>query len=418
MAYVSIENRGIRRWPRTARDARVHAMLVAVVLWIAAIVTFAAGPGTRSIAGPLKGADFVHFYTIGSMARTHRADSLYDFAALHRAQVALVPESDPELYVPVYPPQTALLFAPFSILPFAYATALWSLMTLIAFGLIVRSAWRPVASSLHDRHFVFAAAAAFPPFWSLILHGQTTIIVLAAFWAGWLALERQRSFAAGLVFGLLLIKPQFAIPIAVIVVVYRQWSMLLGAMASVAVQIGAVAVLLGWPVVKAYAAFVPVILRQADLLEPKPFQLHSLHALTRLMPAWLDVPLWGILSVIVLTIAVRSWHTSAPLRVRLGIVILASVLVNPHVTIYDATVLALPLIWLGAHVQESYRAADASRFWVGVYWLFVLLLAPSAAVIGVQLSVVILAWLFVAIARTVLQDEPAAPVIELCPQNG
>ena len=87
----------------------MQAILAAVVLWVLAIVTLTAGDGNRSITGPIKGADFQYFYTIGSLARTHHAETLYDFGALHRAQVALVPESESVNYVPVYPPQTALI---------------------------------------------------------------------------------------------------------------------------------------------------------------------------------------------------------------------------------------------------------------------------------------------------------------------
>ncbi|MGH9373840.1 MAG: glycosyltransferase 87 family protein, partial [Vicinamibacterales bacterium] len=205
----------IWRWPQSARKARTHAGLTAIVLWVVLIVIFAAGPGDRSIAGPMKGADFLQFYTIGSLVTTGHTADLYDVDALHRAQVALVPESAPELYPPVYPPHAALVFAPFSLVSFRSAMFLWNLLTIAVFWVIVRSAWRPVAQHLPDSLFVLAAAAAFAPFWSLILHGQATILILTAFWAGWKGLERQRPFLAGLAFGLLLIKPQFAIPLAV-----------------------------------------------------------------------------------------------------------------------------------------------------------------------------------------------------------
>jgi hypothetical protein len=46
-----------------------------------------------------------------------------------------------------------------------------------------------------------------------------------------------------------------------------------------------------------------------------------------------------------------AWKSQAPLRVRLGTVILAAALVNPHVIIYDLTVLALHLLWFGAPMQ-------------------------------------------------------------------
>jgi hypothetical protein len=363
--------------------------------------------GDRSVAVPVKGADFVHFYTLGSVARSHHPEALYDFAALHREQVALVPASEPEIYVPVYPPHTALLFAPFSLLPFKYATLLWNVLTVAAFAAIVRSARRPVANVLPDSRFVFVGAAAFPPFWSLILHGQTTLFVLTAFWAGWLALERRRPFVAGMAFALLSIKPQFAIPLALLVVVFREWRMIAGAVASIAIQGAAVAMLLGWPVLTAYLRFLPIALRNSDLLEPKPFQMHSLTALTRLAPPWIGMPLWIILSASVLAVALRVWKTNAPLRVRLGTLILASVLVNPHVNVYDATVLALPIIWLGAYVLEIGEAPLTVAFWTGVYWLFFAFLAPSAVVVGLQVSVLLMAWLIVYVARAIVQTDSA-----------
>ena len=63
-------NVGRIRWPRSAAHAKKHAVLTAVLLWIGAVVVTFAGPGERSIAGPLKGADFVHFYTLGHLARS------------------------------------------------------------------------------------------------------------------------------------------------------------------------------------------------------------------------------------------------------------------------------------------------------------------------------------------------------------
>lgn len=395
----------------------MHAVLTAIVLWIALIITFIAGPGDRSVAGPLKGADFIYFYTVGSLAKTHHTSALYDFDALHAEQIALVPESAAEFYPPVYPPNVALVFAPFASLPFRSAMFLWNLITIVAFAFIVASAWRPVAVDLPDRRFVVAAAAAFPPFWNLVLHGQATILILAAFWVGWIALERQKRFWAGMAFGLLLIKPQFAIPLAVIVLFCGEWAMLAGAVTSIGIQLGTVALLLGGSVLKAYAAFVPLMLRHADLLEPKPAQSHSLRALTRLAPDSIGLLIWVGLSAVVLFHVVKVWKTDSPVRVRLGVAILASLLVNPHVIVYDATVLALPLIWLGAYVQQRRPAIDSPRFWICVYWLYVTLLAPTAAVVSVQVSVLLMMWVLWLVARSVTREHIEQTRLESLPDS-
>src|SRR5262249_23741428 len=209
-------------------------------------------------------------------------------------------------------------------------------ITIAGFAVIVRLAWRPVSRDLPDPMLVAAAAAAFPPFWNLVLYGQATILIVAAFWAGWTALERDRRVLAGFALGLLLLKPQFAIPLAVVTLACGEWRMIAGAAASIAVQIAIVLVWCGRSVLEAYLAVVPVLMQPGDLLEPKPFQSHSLRAITRLAPAWMGVPAWVALSVVVLICTVQVWKSAAPIRVRVGMVILASVLVNPHLIVYDA----------------------------------------------------------------------------------
>ena len=400
---------GFRGWPRSARQARGHAIVLAIVLWIAASVVTFSGSDDRSIAGPLKGADFVHFYTLGQLARSHQIASMYDAQAFHQAQVDLVPESRADIYPPVYPPQAALLFAPFGGSSYRGALLLWCVCTIVLYALVLWGVWRRVAGLLPDRVFVIAAAAAFPPFWSVILYGQVTIVPLVAFWAGWLALERRRPYLAGLAFGLLALKPQLGIPLAVVVLACGEWAMLAGAVSSVAVQAIAVWLMLGPSVFRAFVEYLPVTVAHVDALEAKPFLSHSLRALTRLAPTWIGLPLWLAVAAAVLWYTVRLWRSRAPTQVRVGAVILASILVSPHLIVYDVTLLALPLLWFGAYVQER-RDPDASAtYWTTVYWLFAALLMPTAAVIGVQVSVLLMAWLFVQITRAALTAADLAP---------
>ena len=371
---------------------------------MAAVVGFA-GTSDRGFGGPLKGADFVQFYTLGHLASSQRIAAMYDGALLHEAQVELIPESKREIYPPVYPPQAAVLFAPVTGLSYQRALLIWCLITIAGYGLIVWSAWKPVAELLPDRAFVLAAAAAFPPFWSLVLHGQVTLILLAAFWAGWLALERRRHWLAGFAFGLIALKPQFGIPLAIIVLVCGEWAMLLGALSSVVAQAAAVWLVLGTGAFTAFAESIPTTLAYADLLEAKPFLSHSLRAVTRLTPAGSAARMGGS-AAIVLWYTVRVWKSHAPVRVRLGVVILASALVNPHMIVYDLTVLALSLLWFGAYLQERARREQAERYWIAVYWLFVLTFMPTAVAIGVQFSVLVMVWLLVLVVRTVEADSP------------
>jgi hypothetical protein len=395
------------RWPRSARQAKGHAILVAVTVWIMATVVSFTGTSDRGIAGPLKGADFVQFYTLGHLASAHRISEMYDAASFHEAQAEFLPESAREIYPPVYPPQAAVMFAPMSGLSYQRALFIWSLITIAGYALIVWSAWKVVADRLPDRTFVIAAAAAFPPFWILILHGQVTVILLFAFWAGWLALEHHRRWLAGFAFGLLALKPQFGIPLAVVVLASGEWAMLTGAVTSVMAQAVVVWMVLGSDAFTTFADSIPTTIAYADLLEAKPFMSHSLRALTRLTPNWIGLPMWATLAAIVLWFTVRAWKSDAPLRVRLGVVVLAATLVNPHVIIYDLTVLVLPLIWFGSYMQEPARREEAGAYWTAVYWLFVLTFMPTAAVIPLQASVFVMVGLLVIVSRAIHADVPS-----------
>ena len=149
------------------------------------------------------------------------------------------------------------------------------------YGLIVWSGWRHVSGQLSDPRLIVAAAAAFPPFWNLVLYGQITIFILIAFWLGWLALERGRAYLAGAAFGLLALKPQFGIPLAAVVLACGEWRMLAGAIGSVAAQAAIVWLAMGSTVFGAFASTLRVTLTYADWLESKPFMSHSLRTVTR-----------------------------------------------------------------------------------------------------------------------------------------
>ena len=389
------------RWSGATRRAK-RVLLLSILMCAVGISVVAIERANRRFEGPLRGADFVHFYTLGQLAYTHQVSAMYDMAALHDAQVALVPDSKTFLYPPVYPPHVPLLFVPMTRWSYETALLIWNALTIAGYLLIVWSAWKPVSAVLPDRSVMIVAAIAFPPFWMLVLYGQITILILAAFWAGWMALERGRHFLAGAAFGLLAIKPQFGVPLAVIVLARRDWAMLRGAVASVGLQSAAVWMFLGPEVFRSFASTLTFTLNHVDLLESKPIYSHSLRTVTRLVPNWIGIPLWGVAAGTVLWHTARVWRSDAPTSVRVGTVILASVLVNPHVIVYDATVLAMPLIWFAAYMRDDARRSFAPSFWKIVCWLFAAFFVPTSSAIGLQVSVLLMVWLLVLIKRAAL----------------
>src|SRR5712672_2448928 len=108
----------------SANRIRIHALLLAVCLWtVYAVDMSTRGPLDRN--GLVKGTDFLHFYTLGSLARQGRGELLYNMRAQAELARELLPKAADSLYVPLYGPQASLLFAPFSRLPYEPALATW-----------------------------------------------------------------------------------------------------------------------------------------------------------------------------------------------------------------------------------------------------------------------------------------------------
>jgi hypothetical protein len=360
------------------------------------------GAGNRSVFGPLKWSDFVHFYTLGDIGRARESALLYDAVAQHARQVALVPESDPEGFIPVYAPQTALMFAPLSLLPYFTAGLVWALVTMGVYAWAVWLAWRPARLFLPDRRFLIAAALAFPPVWQLPTHGQTTAFMLVAFAGGWWAREAGRRVLAGMALSLVAIKPQFGVVLAPVAMFAGEGQLIGGVLLGVAVQLFAAYALFGASSLTAYAETLRGIPALTAFLEPQAAKMHSLAALTHLLPGRADTVVWAISSVAVIAATAWVWRRTELWRVRFGVLVLASALVNPHLTIYDVTVLVLPFIWIGGWLLE--QQAQTDWYWQRIYWLAVALLIPTAAIVRVQLSAILMASLFVRVVLVVIGE--------------
>jgi hypothetical protein len=172
----------------------------------------------------------------------------------------------------------------------------------------------------------------------------------------------------------------------------RDWRLLLGIVLSIGVQASVSAAVFGPPVFAAWLEVLRELPAVTPLLEPRPYQLHSIRALTNLLPAPIGIAAWAAASVVVIWYAIRLWNTSQPAAVRLSGLVLATVLVSPHLTVYDATLLALPLVLLADPL--GLRGATPGRLWASYYLLYLTTLFPTAGLIGVQVSVLVMLWIF------------------------
>jgi alpha-1,2-mannosyltransferase len=400
----------------TARRVRVHGLLLALCLWSVYAADMAT-PGLRDRDGLIKGTDFLHFYALGTLALDHRGDLLYNMPAQTALLGTLVPEAAGSLYVPLYGPQVSLLFSPLARLAYPRALLAWLLLNLAIYALCCRAVWKRCSNLQRSAGTVCILAVAFPGLFHLLAWGQTSGLALACFTLAFLALRSGRPVAAGLAIGCLIFKPQLGLAAAVVFVLTGEWEIVLGASVAALVQLGAGWLVYGSGVMRDYFHALLHVRDVLPLLEPRPYQMDSLRAFWPLLVPWpqLAFALYGLSAAAVLALTVRCWSSRLPLELRFSALLLASILVAPHLTVYDLVILAPAFLLLGNGAAGSSRGASkAVQFLLYLcYPLF--LLGPLTRVTHLQLSVVALAALLAITARSLPASLIHSPDATLMP---
>ncbi len=376
----------------TLRRLRAHGVILALCLW-SFYAWNVSTPGMRDGHGNLKGTDFLHLYTLGSLAAAHRGADLYDVNAQAALAAQRVPDSTGIRYLPLYPPQVSLFFAPLARLSYGWALLCWWGCSAVAYGLCCYSVWRACPNLREYGATVIILAAGFPAFFHLIAWGQTSGAALACFTLMFLLLRDRRDFLAGLVFGCLIFKPQLALAGAIVFISTGAWKTLLGAAVSAVAELLVGVLYYGMEPLRQWARMIWNVGAMLPMLEPKPYQTHSLRTFWSMLVPWpgLSLGLYLFTALVVLGLAIACWNgrRSLPLPLRFSVLLLASVLVAPHLTVYDLVILAPALILLADWLVVQ-PTTHLTR-WLGtlLYLIFALpLLGPFSRWTHVQLSVI------------------------------
>lgn len=390
----------------TRKRVRGHAILLALVIWGAYAFNMAT-PGLKDREGQLKGADFLHEYVLGNIARLHDASMLYDAGRQAALGVQLIHQDPGETYLPVYGPQYSLIFRPLAALSYGWAAAVWMLTSALVYfvccGLLLKACPR----LRNDRTAVFVLALAFPGFFYLIASGQNSVVALIAFTGAFFAFRAGAPFAAGLALGLLMYKPQFGLMAAAVFVLTLEWRVILGAIITGGGQLVAGAAYYGRFALDAYFAQLVHLNQNASALEPHIDRMHSLRAFWTLLLPWHAAAsmLYALTALAVVAITVWCWRSKTPIEMRYAVFLLGSALIDPHLTDYDLVMLMPAFLVIGDRVllQPESPRRDVAR--VLTYVAFCLpLFGPMLKAFHVQLSVPAYAALFVVVASVVKKE--------------
>jgi alpha-1,2-mannosyltransferase len=376
----------------TAKRLRAHAVILAVCLWFLYMWNLST-PGLRDRSGNLKGTDFLHFYTLGSLANAHRGTDLYDMNAQAALAAQRVPQATGLRYLPLYPPQVSILFAPFAYLPYGCALAAWWSLSTIVYGACCFVIWQACPNLRNHSGTVFLLAIAYPAFFHLIAWGQTSALALACFTAMFFLLRARWGFTAGLVLGCLIFKPQMGIAAAVVFLALGAWKTVLGAVLSATAQFGIGVLYYGIGPLREWILNLVLVPEFVPWLEPKPYQAHSLRVFWLMIvpQPGLALALYALSALIVLGITIAMWKRvpATHLALRYSTLLLATVLVAPHLTVYDLVILAPAFLLLADWMAD--QPSNFALHWLGtlLYLVYALpLLGPLARWTHIQLSVI------------------------------
>jgi len=385
----------------TGKRLCAHGLLLLFSLWSVYGWNMAT-PGLIDRAGNLKGTDFLHFYTLGSLALAHRGGDLYNMEAQEQLAGKRVPAAAGIRYLPLYPPQVSILFSPFARLSYLCALILWLALSSLIYGLCCYGVWRTCSNLRNRGPTILVLALAYPAFWHLIAWGQTSALALACFTLAFFALRAQREFIAGLAFGCLIFKPQLGLAAALVFALAFNWKLIAGAMLSASAELAAAWVYYGLEPLRAWIRALLRLPAILPMLEPRPYQSNSLRSFWTMLVPWprLALALYIGTALVAIALALRCWQSRLSLSLRYSSLLLATVLVAPHLTVYDLVILAPAFVllsdWCIEHSAEPASALLRPLLYLG-YALP--LIGPLAHWTHVQLSILAMMALLFVVSR-------------------
>jgi alpha-1,2-mannosyltransferase len=379
---------------------------VAATLLVAGLACLASPnfhAGFDPARGPL-GGDFLQEWIGGYLVRSGQAARLYDgpyVRALEHDAGLVGFDWSGQRYLPmVYPPFYYALVSPLSLLPLGAAGVVWAALMILFLAatqvLLARGLEGPGGRSA----WLWPCAILFAPLVQNLTSGQKGTVLLLLFAATYVLFRRGRPFWAGVVFGLLAFKPQLTLVIGAAMLAKGRWRFVAGAAATVAALVLA-SLATGADACRDYLAFSA---RAADYLRTAGYELaesHSWYGFFHLLLGGASDAAIRVAAAVAVaaTLAAVAWllwgrleTCSGRFAVQYSGLMIATLLVSPHLFTYDLTVLVLPAMLVGLEHGRQAWSGDrwARRIVLGTVALLVVsaVSTPLARLVGIQASVV------------------------------
>ena len=287
--------------------------------------------GISVITGKSPAWDFTNLWAGGVLAASGRVATIFDFPAYADwLRTILGPRAENHEWS--YPPSMLLLGVPLARLPLLYAYAVWTALTLGALWLALRSGGLSLA--------VCAAAILSPGALNNAAFGQNGALT-AALLVGALLLADKRPAVAGVLMGLLTVKPQLGILLPVCVIASRNWRAFIAAALTGLALVAVTGLAFGWQVWALFLSETGPKMR--SILEApwrSGFQLHAVTVFAMARAADAPVPVaYAIQAVAAFGAAIVAWRAwrieDADPVARMALTVCLVFLASPYGYSYD-----------------------------------------------------------------------------------
>lgn len=344
------------------------------------------------------GRDFLNAWTYGQEAWSGTAGRFYDLPAYNQHLRELTGwDYQPQRWS--YPPDLMLILAPFGRLPYLVAYAAWT-------GIGLLCLWRTTPKGV-VRWRAFLALVLSPAGAICLVSGQSSFLTVALI-AGVFACLDRRPALAGLLIGLLTIKPQIGFLFPVLLAASGRWRVFLWASLTAAGLAGATALIWGVDIWSLYlsqgAAAQEMVIHNPSLgtlaLMPTAFMNARLLGLAA-GPAYLVQGAFALFAVTAVFWTYRRQRN--PLLSR-ALFVAASLTGTPYLMSYDL----LPAVWCVLQLTGAGMLGDRDR--LGVLAVLCLpLIAIAAAAVSIPLSAMIMPAVMIVLLRRLNRTERVLP---------
>jgi arabinofuranan 3-O-arabinosyltransferase len=347
------------------------------------------------------GDDFLSFWSAPYLAWHGRAAAVYDWNAFH-AFTTSVAGAAIQSYQYNYPPPLLVLSAPLAFVPYLPALFVWLIGGWFTFYAALRVA-RPARGT-------WLLALATPAVLINAISGQNGAWT-AALLGGGLSLLERRPGLAGVLFGLLIVKPQLAVLLPLALLAARQFRAFV--FAGITAAVVALASVLLWGTEPWSGFFQHIAVMRHLTLEDGTGVWHrfvSVFVALRRLGVGIAAAyaVQAVVALIAAAVMAIAWYRDIHPAAKNTLLVLATWLATPYVQDYDLVAGAFVVVWL-AELYPAPEQAKPALVGAGLILLVPLFAALLARQTGYAFGPLFIAPVFALVAHTaLLQHAPSA----------